>query len=331
MIHVFKMVLASGVVAAMTTAGALAAEISLPADCTLGENCFFQQFPDMAPGPAAVDPFCGSATYDGHKGVDLRVLSMVDIRRAVPVVAVADGKVLRIRDGVVDRLAITPEEQKAVAAEECGNGIVIQHADGLETQYCHLRRGSVAVAPGDMVKRGDVIGAVGASGMAQFPHVHLSVRRNGEAIDPITGRPLTAGCLKDMAAADPLFSPEVIGEIKNDGASLLAFGLAGEVLKHNTLVTQGPPATARSDSSLWIAWAWFINLHQGDQINYRVQGPDGNILLQQTSKAIDHSKATYSAYFGKSKSPAPGDYEVTVGLIRDGAAIIEKSKTVTVN
>ena len=203
--------LASGVIATMTTAGALAVEFSLPADCSLGDTCFFQQFPDMAPGPAAVDPFCGSATYDGHKGVDLRIRSMADIKRSVPVVAVADGKVLRIRDGVVDRLVTTAADRRSVAGKECGNGIVIQHADGLETQYCHLRLGSVAVKPGETVKRGDVIGAIGASGMAQFPHVHLTVRLNGKIVDPFTGKPLSAGCTKDRANADPIFAPRSSG------------------------------------------------------------------------------------------------------------------------
>ena len=164
-----------------------------------------------------------------------------DIKRSVPVVAVADGKVLRIRDGVVDRLVTTAADRRSVAGKGCGNGIVIQHADGLETQYCHLRLGSVAVKPGETVKRGDVIGAIGASGMAQFPHVHLTVRLNGKIVDPFTGKPLSAGCTKDRANADPIFAPEIIRQVENDGASLLAFGLAGEKLNYDSLVVRGPP------------------------------------------------------------------------------------------
>ena len=82
---------------------------------------------------------------------------------------------------------------------------------------------------------------------------------------------------------------------------------------------------------MWTAWAWFINLHKGDRLGFRVQGPNGDTLLQQTSNGVDHSKASYSAYFGKSDPPAPGAYRVTVGLIRGGEVIIQKTKTVTVN
>ena len=67
---------------------------------------------------------------------------------------------------------------------DCGNGVVIDHDDGWQTQYCHLRRGSVGVTRGQAVARGDRLGVVGMSGRTQFPHLHLSVRRDGAVIDP---------------------------------------------------------------------------------------------------------------------------------------------------
>ena len=102
---------------------ASALELRLPADCTLGEDCFIQQLPDMKAGDGAQDPYCGIATYEGHDGVDLRVLSMNDVMRGVPVVAVADGEVLRGRDGVEDRLVRTEAVRAEVANRECGNGV----------------------------------------------------------------------------------------------------------------------------------------------------------------------------------------------------------------
>src|SRR5690348_1407100 len=85
-------------IALFSCAPALGIELGLPAACTLGKDCFVQQFADddTRPGEAA-DPFCGSATYDGHDGTDLRVLSLADVARGVAVVAVTDGKVLRGR------------------------------------------------------------------------------------------------------------------------------------------------------------------------------------------------------------------------------------------
>src|SRR5690606_27061924 len=106
---------------------ALALDFGLPAACRLGEDCFVQQYPDMDPGSGAVDPFCGSATYDGHDGTDLRILSMKDVARGIQVLAMADGRVLRSRDGEPDRLVLTAEDRKVVSSKECGNGLVIQH------------------------------------------------------------------------------------------------------------------------------------------------------------------------------------------------------------
>ena len=170
----------------LSAGGAFALELRLPADCALGEDCFLQQFPDMKKGEGAVDPFCGIASYDHHDGVDLRILSLKDISRGVPVVAVADGEVLRGRDGMEDRLIVTDADRKAIEPQACGNGVVVAHADGVETQYCHLRKGSIVVKPGQTLKAGDKIGEIGASGLVQFPHVHLTVRVGGKKVDPLT-------------------------------------------------------------------------------------------------------------------------------------------------
>src|SRR5262249_28255179 len=98
---------------------ARALELGLPAECTLRKDCFVHQLADNATRPGEVaDPFCGNATYDGHDGTDLRILSMADVARGVPVVAVADGKVLRGRDGEPDRLVTTEADRAAVADKE---------------------------------------------------------------------------------------------------------------------------------------------------------------------------------------------------------------------
>ena len=65
--------------------------LSLPLKCSLGKDCFIQQYTDIDPGPEARDYRCGSATYDGHKGTDFRVLSLEAAARGVPVLASAPG------------------------------------------------------------------------------------------------------------------------------------------------------------------------------------------------------------------------------------------------
>ena len=147
-------------------------QFGLPLNCPSDSICPIQQFVDVDAGSDARDPWCGTQTYDGHKGTDFRVLSLKDVARGVEVVAMADGVVKAGRDGMADRLVATEQDRQAISARECGNGLVLDHGDGFETQYCHMRQGSLGLAPGAEVRKGEVLGFVGASGLAAFPHVH---------------------------------------------------------------------------------------------------------------------------------------------------------------
>jgi len=64
-----------------------------------------------------------------------------------------------------------------------GRYIRIDHGDGVETRYAHLSR--IAVRPGQYVKRGQVIGYVGASGRGAFgAHLHFEIRVGGRTVNP---------------------------------------------------------------------------------------------------------------------------------------------------
>jgi murein DD-endopeptidase MepM/ murein hydrolase activator NlpD len=63
-----------------------------------------------------------------------------------------------------------------------GNHIVINHGFGYKTVYAHLDRANVR--RGQKVKRGDVIGFVGNTGMSLAPHLHYEVHLNDVAVDP---------------------------------------------------------------------------------------------------------------------------------------------------
>jgi hypothetical protein len=314
--------------AALLPSAASALELGLPARCTLGSDCFVQQFADVDTGVGTLaDPFCGIATYDGHDGTDLRVKSMADVARGVAVVAVADGTVLRGRDGEPDRLVATDADRAAVADKECGNGMIVDMGGGYEAQYCHMRQGSIVVKPGDPVKRGQKLGEVGASGMAQFPHVHLTVRKGGKPVDPVTGRELAAGCLKPGEAGEPLFAPDIVAAFARGETELIAFGLAGAPLDHDALAVSGPPPEATASSPARVGWGWFINLRQGDRVVISLAGPDGLEIAADRSEPMNRAKATYSAFAGKKGAPAPGSYTVRAGIERDGAMVAQKSAT----
>lgn len=54
-----------------------------------------------------------------------------------------------------------------------GNQVVIRHADGTATAYCHMRTGTVTVSEGQYVNRGKLLGSVGSTGGSTGPHTHF--------------------------------------------------------------------------------------------------------------------------------------------------------------
>jgi murein DD-endopeptidase MepM/ murein hydrolase activator NlpD len=69
-----------------------------------------------------------------------------------------------------------------------GNTVKIQHGDRYSTAYLHLSRFAKGLKVGSKVSRGQVIGAVGATGLATGPHLHFSLYDNGRYVNPMTAQ-----------------------------------------------------------------------------------------------------------------------------------------------
>ncbi|MCH8001578.1 MAG: M23 family metallopeptidase, partial [Proteobacteria bacterium] len=167
-------------------------QLELPVDCQIGAACVVQNYVDQDPGPGARDHTCGPLSYDGHKGTDIRVAGRPEMAAGVAVLAAAPGVVRALRDGEADRAA-------SQAGPDAGNAVVLDHGSGWESQYSHLRQGSVAVVTGQRVAAGTRLGLIGWSGRAEFPHVEFALRHRGRAIDPFTGAPAGGGCGREPA------------------------------------------------------------------------------------------------------------------------------------
>jgi murein DD-endopeptidase MepM/ murein hydrolase activator NlpD len=138
-----------------------------------------------------------------HGGIDIPAKVGTQIQ------SIADGKV--IAAGALD--------------SRCGDGISISHADGFISSYCHLSRVSVSV--GDSVEQGNVIGltggAVGASGSgnSKGPHLHLTLKKDGQRVDPMQYFGSSIGTYYDDGKSGSMvggatITPEMVKELSTE-------------------------------------------------------------------------------------------------------------------
>lgn len=287
-----------------------------PVDCILGDTCYIQQFMDRDPSEGVRDFHCRSLSYDGHKGTDFAVPTLSDMEAGVDVLAAADGRVRGVRDGMPDT-GFTTETAATIEGKECGNGLVLQHADGWETQYCHLKQGSLAVEKGQQVQAGDVLGQIGQSGRAQFPHLHISVRHNGKHIDPFDpDGTLTCAAPGDSTlwAQTPAYQP----------GGVIDIGIATQVPDY-TDVKAGVAAADEltRDAPALVLFGFTFGTLKDDVVRLTLTGPDGQIITQDHVLPRNHAQAFRAA--GKKRRrtarwPA-GTYTGQVTLLRDDAPI----------
>jgi biotin carboxyl carrier protein len=124
-----------------------------------------------------------------HSGMDLKA------KMGQPVRAPAAGKVL-----LADPLFFA------------GKTIILDHGLGLTTQYAHLSK--FLVKAGDIVKKGQVIGKVGATGRVTGPHLHWALKLKNARIDPYSLVFLDLDAKLKVSADDPLTRSAQCRELK---------------------------------------------------------------------------------------------------------------------
>lgn len=162
----------------------------LAAELALGGRVHTAFYFERNGAPGYYDPFGRPLAPDAWSGplATMRVTSAFGARRMHPILmrelphsgvdlrAPAGEPVRAPSDGVV-----------AVAGTRGGYGLLVelQHPDGYTTRYAHLERIASGVEPARVVRRGEIIGFVGMSGLATGPHLHFEIRRRGQALDPM--------------------------------------------------------------------------------------------------------------------------------------------------
>jgi murein DD-endopeptidase MepM/ murein hydrolase activator NlpD len=125
-----------------------------------------------------------------HAGID------IGASWGSPIVAAADGQVVG-----------------AGWAGGYGRQVRVAHGDALVSSYSHMSE--IAVAPGTYVRRGQVIGYVGSSGLSTGPHLHFEVKQAGVPVNPLSVR---------LVSAPPPVDTKLAGAVKARLDALLKVG-----------------------------------------------------------------------------------------------------------
>jgi len=291
--------------------------LSIPIACTIGKNCFVQNYVDADPTGGYSDFTCGHLSYDGHKGTDIRLPDIHAMNLGVAVLAAAPGVVRATRDSM-DDISIRDLDSAAVLGREAGNSVAIVHGNGWETQYSHMRRGSVAVRAGQEVRAGQLLGFVGLSGNTEFPHLHFEVRHLGKPVDPFSGRNQGQGCQQNPR--NSLWGPEAQGKLRYMASGVLGSGFS----------TQAPdPGQARetgyrdlrikTDAPVVAFWVDIFGVQRGDTEIIRLIGPKGNVLAE-SQRILTRNQAQRFSYIGKRRKQEPwppGRYRGEYKLLRN--------------
>ncbi|MGB5077589.1 MAG: M23 family metallopeptidase [Sphingorhabdus sp.] len=292
--------------------------LALPVQCTISETCLVQKLVDHDSGPGRQDYRCGLLTTDGHDGIDIRLRTMADMQEGHKVIAAAAGEVLRTRDGEPD---ISVHQRGDLNGKDAGNSVLVDHGGGWQTQYSHLRQGSVTVRPGQRIARGDVLGLIGMSGNAEFPHLHFSLSYQGQKIDPFVGDVRTGPCKVD-AKPKGFWTAGAAQALSYQPTTVITSGLASQVPPRSVADRPLAPAIASAHEPL-VMWVDVIGARDGDIQAFAITGPSGRPVHAQETK-VAKGGLSWFAYSGKRAPPQgwpAGQYAGSYTLMRDGKIV----------
>lgn len=285
--------------------------LSFPVDCELGTNCFIQQYVDHDPSAGGQDFACGSLSYDGHNGTDIALYDLTSMQKGIDVLAAASGVVTGLRDAEPDTglSGYTP-------GKECGNGVVIDHGQGWVTQYCHLKKGSLRVAANEFVEAGKPLGAIGLSGQTEFPHLHMSVRRNGVVVDPFAPNTQDTCAQSDESA---LWS----SDIPYTPGGILTLGLSDSIPDFEDVKAgRVEPLTPTQQSPALALYTHMFGIRAGDVLSIRLSVQGETAFAHDFS--LDRTQARSFRAFGRRVPDGGwpiGVYEGSATLIRENIII----------
>ncbi len=185
-----------------------------------------------------------------------------------------------------------------------------------------MANGTLTIKPGDRVAAGQPLGLVGLSGETEFPHLHLTVRRDDRVVDPFAVDVQPGSC----GGGTPLWDEPSqkamayrAGEVINRGFSDRPLTL--EAIENDEQHPEKPTPRAAA----LVAYVLTIGLERGDQQTLRILDPNWKLFSEYVAAPLDHDKAQAFVMTGRKRHNDPwptGTYRATYRVQRAGATVI---------
>ncbi len=303
----------------------LAIQFNLPLRCQYQKDCFIQHYVDNDFNNINQyqDYNCGVLSYNQHKGTDFRIKNLQELDKNYEILAAADGIVIGIRNNAKD-YDFTKKPQ-LVKNIECGNGVTIKHEEDFETQYCHLKRGTLIPKIGQKIKTGDKIGIMGMSGKTEFPHLHFTVRKNDQIIDPFSSNK-TIKNINCNSKKKPLWKKEVSRLLEYFPITVLDAGFSNIIPSNNKKqrVRELAASKVNINNDKLIFWLDIIGIKKNDILSAKLKDKNQKIIAKNSTK-FTKNKAQYFQFIGKKNLKLEkGSYSGEINIIRDNKVLFKK-------
>ena len=233
--------------------------------------------------PLEIDDWnCGKRTYDGHRGWDISLYPFwwfMQDGNFAEVIAAAPGEVISVIE--------TNLEQCDCVGSDPNNAITVEHADGSQSRYFHIKTNSAVVNVGDIVQTGDLLAYVGSVGCSSNPHLHFEVRDiNNNVIEPAGGscNNMMNGTTDWWGMSFSYWEPQILRLHSHSTTPTTAFCRSGEATNFRTNFSL--------NSSAYLT-ATFRDIQQNDTYTAYLYRPDGTLRYSNASTYTSASASRF--------------------------------------
>jgi len=254
---------------------------------------------------AFTDYNCGTVTYDGHGGTDFSIWPLNFYKMdndLVEVIAAASGTILYKSEGHFDK--------NCAATTDTANYIVIQHADGSQANYWHMKKNSVtAKSVGQTVVAGEYLGVVGSSGNSSGPHLHFEVwsgSTNATRVDPFAGSCNTLNA-NSWWTAQPPYPETALSKVSVNTTDIVIPGCPATETPNESIVFEIPFQGVGLPAGYAKFYVFITHDFSGMNVNLSILNPDASTFNSWTYTGTANSKTNLRGW-SKLLPTTPGIY-----------------------